>query len=135
MALLKDVIMTVACFDTLVSYNNLNSTLITYIKNECACMATRSIPYVSVYKDLLPTQLRYNKAMSQSRVTVEWVLVISQIPLPFLILKNPSKPVIALLERCTFVVHSCNYARSCSCGCTISKFFCFDTPNLVDYFQ
>ena len=82
-----------------------------------------------------PDQLRYNKAMSQSRVAVEWVLVISQIPLPFLILKKPSKPVLVLLERCTFVVHSCNYARSCLCGCATSKLFCLDTPNLVDYFQ
>ena len=82
-----------------------------------------------------PDQLRYNKAMSQSRVAVEWVLVISQIPLPFLILKKPSKPVLALLGRCTFVVHSCNYARSYLCGCATSKLFCLDTPNLVDCFQ
>ena len=31
MALLKDVVMRVACLHTLVSYNNLNNTLITYI--------------------------------------------------------------------------------------------------------
>ena len=70
-----------------------------------------------------PDQLRYNKAMSQSRVAVEWVLVISQIPLPCLSLKKPSKPVVVLLERCTFVVHSCNYARSCLYGCTTSNIF------------
>ena len=50
MALLKDVVMAVSCLHTLASHNNLNNTLITYIKNQHAYIATWPIHYVSIYK-------------------------------------------------------------------------------------
>ena len=88
-ALLKDIVMTVACLHTLVSCNNLNETLITYIKNQCAYMATQPIHYVPIYKDLLPTQLLTNLDTTKPSVShllqLNRFLVISQMSLLFLI--------------------------------------------------
>ena len=76
MALFKDVIMTVPCLHTLVSYNNL--TLLYNLYQEPMCLYggpgyPLRVHLQRLFANPTPDQPRYNKTVSKSRVAVEWV--------------------------------------------------------------
>ena len=82
-----------------------------------------------------PDQLRHNKAMSQSRVAVEWVFSDISNCFAFRNFKKNLKIGLSSVGKMYTCCALMQNARNCLYECTTSKFFGLDTPNLMDYFQ
>ena len=82
-----------------------------------------------------PDQIRYNKAMSQSRVAVEWVFGDTSNLFSFLNFRKNLKIGISSVGKMYTCCALMENPRSFLYGCTTSNFFGLNTPNLMDYFQ
>ena len=80
-------------------------------------------------------QQDYNKAMSQVRTSVEWVFGDILNYFSFLDFKKDLKIGLSAIGKMYITCASIRNAHTCFYGCTTSKYFQIDPPDVFQYFQ
>lgn len=84
---------------------------------------------------LTPDMVNYNKAMSQVRVTVEWLFGEIVNYFKFIDFKNQMKIGLSAIGKFYLISALLENARTCLYGNKVSEFFELDPPTLQEYFQ
>ena len=84
--------------------------------------------------NMTPDQEEYNKAMSQVRIVVEWLIGEIKTNFKFASLKSQMKIGLSAAGETYFVCGLVQNTQTCLYGNKVSEYFIIDTPELEQYF-